>query len=165
MPVPRLKFEVIDSRSNPNIKFPRILFQLTERLSNWKEFWVRVFLPQYLETVQQNFITEGELVGGWPDLNPAYTAWKARHFPSRKILELTGRLRRSLMPGVGETTGAGSDTVLRVGPRELVVGTRVPYARWHAETRPFLPPVKISDYSPSIRRWILENDASRPGRS
>jgi hypothetical protein len=161
MPVPRLKFEVIDSRTDPNIRFPRLLFQLTDRLGNWKEFWVRIFLPRYLELVQQNFITEGELVGGWPDLNPAYAAWKARHFPGRKILELTRRLRESLMPGAGGTSGLGSDTVLRVGPRELTIGTRVPYARWHAVTRPFLPPVKVSDFNPLIREWMLGRDANR----
>jgi hypothetical protein len=162
MLVPRLKLEVIDSRTNPGIRFPRTLFQLTERLGNWKEFWVRVFLPRYLETVQQNFITEGELVGGWPDLNPTYAAWKARHFPGRKILELTRRLRRSLMPGVSGTSGAGSDTVLQVRPRELVIGTRVPYARWHADSRPFLLRVRVADYRKVIRDWMLEHDGRRP---
>ncbi len=158
VPGPRLRVEIIDSRTDPGVKFPRVLFQLTDRLSNWKEFWVRFFLPRYLETVQQNFVTEGELVGGWPDLNPAYAAWKARHFPGRKILELTRRLRNSLMPGAAGTSGGGSDTVLQVGPRELVVGTRVPYARWHTENRPFLPPVKVSDYTPLIREWMLGRD-------
>ena len=162
MPVPRLKFEILDSRTDPNIRFPRVLFQLTEKLSNWREFWARFFLPYYLERVQQNFITEGELVGGWPGLNPVYAAWKARHFPGTKILELTGRLRRSLMPGAEGTSGYGSDTVLRAGPRELVIGTRVEYARWHAERRPFLPDVSITEANKLIRQWMLEHDGRRP---
>lgn len=158
MPVPKIKLEVIDSRVDPKIKFPRALFRLSERLDNWKEFWIRVFLPRYLETVQQNFFTEGELVGGWPDLDPAYRAWKARHFPGTKILELTQRLRRSLAPGASGTSGGSSDTVLKVGPRELIVGTRVPYARWHAKRRPFLTPIRVADWKPVIRAWMLEHD-------
>jgi len=157
VPVPRLKIEIIEG-----VRFPRALFSLSDRLKNWREFWIRVFLPRYLEQVQQNFATEGELVGGWPDLDPEYAAWKARHFPGRKILELHRRLRNSLMPGASGTSGAGSDTVLRVRPTELVVGTRVPYAKYHEANRPFLPKIRVADYAPLIREWMLEHDARRP---
>jgi hypothetical protein len=159
--VPKLKLTILDSTTQPGIRFPRAVFQLTDRLQNWKEFWVRVFLPSYLMEVQQNFATEGDLVGGWPDLNPGYAAWKARHFPGRKILELTRRLRNSLMPGATGSSGGGSDTVLKIGPRALEIGTRVPYAAKVDETRQILPPVRMKDWQPIIREWILLSDERR----
>lgn len=157
---PKFKIELIDSQSNPAIRFPRALFRLTERISNWKEFWIKFFIPRYLNEVQQNFATEGELVGGWPDLSPEYAAWKARHFPGRRILELHRRLQMSLMPGAAGTSGGGSDTVLRVGPRQMEIGTRVPYARFVDRERQFLVPVRMKEWEPLIKRWILENDGS-----
>jgi hypothetical protein len=158
---PKLKLEIIDSQSNPGIRFPRALFQLTDRLQNWKDFWIGIFLPSYLMEVQQNFATEGDLVGGWPDLNPGYAAWKARHFPGRKILELTRRLRNSLMPGAAGSSGAGSDTVLRVGPKQLEIGTRVPYAAKVDETRQILVPIDMKNWTPIIREWIMQTENAR----
>jgi hypothetical protein len=158
---PKLTLEVLDSRTVPGIRFPRALFELTDRLQNWKDFWIGIFLPSYLMEVQQNFATEGDAVGGWPDLSPGYAAWKARHFPGRKILELTRRLQNSLMPGAAGTSGAGSDTVLRVRPTQLEIGTRVPYAARVSETRPFLVDVDMKKWTPIIREWILQTEHGR----
>ena len=131
---------------------PSQLLSLTKRLGSWKQFWTVVFIPRYLELVQQNFETEGELSGyvsGWPDLEPAYAAWKARHFPGRKILERTRRLRESLAPGASKT-----EQLLQAGPRELRIGTRVYYGRFVVARRPFLPRVVMKEWTPLFRDWI-----------
>jgi hypothetical protein len=102
--------------------------------------------------VQQNFETEGELVGGWPDLEPGYAAWKARHFPGRKILERTRRLRSSLAHGA-----VGSDTVLQVRPLEFRFGTRVPWGKWvRYHNREFLPPIVKKDWAPLVNQYFKE---------
>ena len=153
--LPRIRVELIDSTVDSKIRFPRVLFTISDRLKDWREFWIRYFLPRYLNLVQQNFATEGELVGGWEPLNPDYAAWKAKKFPGRLIMELSRRLRRSLAPGVEGSSGLGSDQIIQVRATELVVGTRVPYARW--QTRQFMVPVRVRDTNAWIREWMLRD--------
>lgn len=62
--------------------------------------------------------------GKWPALSPKYKAWKERHFPGRKIMELTGRSKRSL---VGRT----GDSIVQYSPKRLVIGSSVPYLPFH----------------------------------
>ena len=150
----KLKAELVErSGTVGNIPFASKLITFNKSIKDWRGFWATVFIPRYIEEIQQNFETEGELSGytfGWPDLNPAYAAWKARHFPGTKILERTRRLRESL------AHGGNSDTVIEAGPRTLRFGTRVWYARFHQDTRPFLPRVTIDRWSPLAREWVMQ---------
>lgn len=146
-----IKAELLSGR-NANggpYRLPSALLTFATDLTEWKPFWLKTFMPRYLEQVQQNFETEGGLVGGWPGLNPQYAAWKARHFPGTKILERTRRLRNSLVPGA-----TGDDTVIQAGPLNFRVGTRVPAGRFVVAKRPFLPPIKIEDWTPAIREFV-----------
>lgn len=137
-------------------KIPRFVAAISERLKDWKSFWVGVFLPWYQEEVQQNFETEGELTRyGWPDLNPAYAQWKSRHFPGTKIMERTRRLRNSL--AVGAT---GPDTYVQVRPLEAGIGTRVPYAKYANRTRQILPFVNQQRLKQLHTAWV-ENEARK----
>lgn len=134
-------------------KAPSILVKFSQRLQDWRGFWARVFIPIYINDVQQNFETEGELStpGGWPGLEAPYAAWKARHFPGTKILERTRRLRESLsLSGVG-----GRDQLLQARPTELRFGTKVLYARFHTTRRPFMPPVTNAKWKPIIERYVV----------
>lgn len=73
---------------------------------------------------REQFGTQGRRYGsGWSPLSPKYGAWKAKVRPGKPILEFDGLLRESLTQrpfGVDEVTGKG-----------MVVGTGVPYARYH----------------------------------
>ncbi|MDD3494065.1 MAG: phage virion morphogenesis protein [Candidatus Thermoplasmatota archaeon] len=78
---------------------------------------------------------------GWEDLSPAYAAWKAKHYPTAGVLELTGTLKKSLTARTG-------DTIVRKEPGGVKVGTRVPYAAYHQEgtkNLPPRPPMALSD--------------------
>jgi len=78
---------------------------------------------------------------GWEDLSPAYAAWKAKHYPTAGVLELTGTLKRSLTVGT-------VDTIVRKEYGGVKVGTRVPYAVYHQEgtkNLPSRPPMALSD--------------------
>jgi hypothetical protein len=49
------------------------------------------------------FRTEGAVnaSGQWKPLSPRYAAWKAKRYPGRRILRLTGKLRSSLVKSGG----------------------------------------------------------------
>lgn len=88
----------------------------------------------YLDAVETKaFSSEGASTQGgkWRPLTARYRRWKERAFPGRTILELTGRLRESVV-------GSTPDTVAERTATRLVYGTRVPYAHVHQRTRPFL---------------------------
>jgi len=94
---------------------------------------------------ERQFSTEGSLSGGWAPLSPNYAAWKARHYPGTKILELTGALRDSLAGGPGYIDDRQADA--------LRLGTSVPYGRYHqvGGRMPKRPPIAITD--DMKKRW------------
>lgn len=56
--------------------------------------------------------------GSFAQLKPRYRAWKDRYFPARRILELTGELKKSLTTEEGEF-------FMEAGPMNLTVGSRL----------------------------------------
>ncbi len=106
---------------------------------------------EFFESMANVFSAEGafEERSRWQELSPAYAKWKARHFPGRKILERTGRMKRSL------TTKGGPDNVLEITPKSLSVGTRVPYAMYHQKGTSRMPMRKIIELTNAQkRRWV-----------
>lgn len=73
-------------------------------------------VPVVAGAIERNFEQEGR-PRPWAPLSPRYARWKERFAPGRGILELTGRLRRSI--------------VARVEGEVLVASTDVPYAAAH----------------------------------
>lgn len=102
-------------------------------------FWRDVLAPFFFEQVQRAFDTEGAATGSrWARLSPAYATWKRRHFPGRKILERSGRLRRSLRWNTGRFSvggrgNVGPEGIYRPFPDALEVGTSVPYGIYHQQ--------------------------------
>lgn len=94
---------------------------------------------RFMARERRLFATEGRSGGeAWPRLSEEYRRWKARRFPGRKIMQRTGRLRRSL-------TSKGGRHVLEstLPPRvSVTVGTSVKYAAYHIDGSP-------------IRNWNL----------
>lgn len=109
--------------------------------------------------MRQRFETEGAggPSGPWKGLSPRYGAWKARHFPGRKILfgpdrrgHEGGALMRSLT-----TDGAGS--VVEYGPNRVFIGSTLPYAEFHqtgTATMPRRAPIEPSDRD--VAQWTSE---------
>lgn len=111
-------------------------------IQDFRPFWNTTLAPRFFDDVQTNFDREGKLVGGWAPLSPAYRAWKRQHYPGRKILERTLRLRRSLMwhggrfsPGGGRGN-LGPGGIYRPTPFDVTLGTSVPYAHYHQQGAP-----------------------------
>jgi hypothetical protein len=99
-----------------------------QRIRDFRPFWIEYFAPAYSRLLQRNFETEGEMVGGWAPLSPAYAAWKAAHYPGKTILRRTDALFRSLNFERGQPGPGG---IFIAEARSLVVGTSVPYAQYH----------------------------------
>lgn len=68
--------------------------------------------------------------GQYPPLSPAYAQDKRRRLGSLPIMVASGRLRDSI-------SGApNSDSILRIGKKTLILGTKVPYGIYHQSDRP-----------------------------
>ena len=69
----------------------RNIDQLSENLTqgfDWESL-----APMVAEAADRIFASEGH--GGWPQLSEAYARWKARNFPDKGLLELTGAYRNA----------------------------------------------------------------------
>ena len=69
----------------------RNIDQLSENLTqgfDWESL-----APMVAEAADRIFASEGH--GGWPQLSEAYARWKARNFPGKGILDLTGAYRNA----------------------------------------------------------------------
>lgn len=92
---------------------------------------------RFFEGEQQQFQTEGGWgSGGWRPLSTeepprgGYAGWKARRYPGRPIMVVSGKLKRSL------TQPGAEGSIALVFPTSLTLGTRIPYAIYHQSTRP-----------------------------
>jgi len=95
---------------------------------------------EFFKAEKKQFATEGGFgSAGWPKLSPEYRKWKRKHYPGKKILELKGRLKRSLTTSMG-------DSILQVerSGRRLTMGSTDPKAKYHqhgTSKMPKRPPI------------------------
>ncbi|ASX98685.1 minor tail protein [Arthrobacter phage Colucci] len=114
------------------------------------------------EIWRRQFAQEGAYTGTtWAALSPPYAKWKARHFPGKPILQLSGDLMESLTErpfGVDEITH-----------NQAVIGTAVSYSGWHqhgTETMPARPIVQQPSeadrlqYAKFLQQWIVKGHIS-----
>lgn len=81
----------------------------------------------WTQRINKAFESTGGSIGErWEPLSPAYALWKGRHYPGRPLLVLKGRMKRSL------TKDTSRDMIFsRKGGRQLIIGTRISYAKFH----------------------------------
>lgn len=89
------------------------------------------------ENEERIFETEGAAFGGtrWARLSEPYRTQKMRRFKTfgrDKILQATGKLKRSV-------TGAGGRSFVERAGNELRIGTRLPYAQFHETGTSIMP--------------------------
>lgn len=115
--------------------------QFGEALSDLRPYWPAVTVT-VREILSESFESEGQSGRGgrWPNLEPPYEAWKARHYPGRKILERTGELKASLIGGPGGR--------VTYGRTSMEVASDVPYGSFHQEGK---GQKKRSPWSPTDR--------------
>jgi hypothetical protein len=79
----------------------------------------QMFRPIWQDSIRKVFAAEG-LPAPWPELSPAYAAWKSKKYPGKPMMRATDRLYESL---VADTR----DTIWEATPRTIRFGTRVQY--------------------------------------
>jgi phage gpG-like protein len=145
------------------------LSAIRTRVQDLTPFWRDVFAPYYFGLVQEGFDLEADVERkqGWEPLSPTYAAWKAKHFPNTTILVREGRLRESVR---WDGAQLGPDGVFLPSPQSVVVGTNVPYGRYHQRgtdrmpARPFLPTPRVSDFAPALKAWLYGYTYGQGGR-
>lgn len=99
------------------------LEKVARRIGDLREFWREYWGPAFFELVQQNFSTEGGLVGGWRALSPRYAAWKIAHFGRLPILQLSRAMQSSFNIGARNNVFKVTKTRVEAGSRDR----KVPY--------------------------------------
>ena len=137
------------------------LSRFGERIKNFKPFWMEYVAPTLYRDIRRNFETQGSYVGGWRPLSPAYASWKARHYPGKTILRRTDALFRSL-----QFDGAqpGPEGIFVADETSMVLGTSVPYAKYHqfggrARRFLFLPTQARSIYGRLLHAFAVDQAA------
>jgi hypothetical protein len=130
------------------------LKELYSEISDLSTFYKKWFVPQYLRDVQENFATQGGLVGGWAPLSPEYNRWKQKHYPGKLINYLQGRLQRSM----GEK-GRSKYLQIEIQQRQAVITNLHPHAIWVQVHRPFMIPSSMLNsrvYSGLLNQYLEE---------
>lgn len=112
----------------------------------------RKIRDRFYEGEEQQFGTEGSWgSGGWPPLSTRYAAGKARQHPGKPIMEITGKLKRSL------TQSGAEGNIENISRDTLSLGTSIAYAIYHQSTEPrtTLPRRPLIELPESERReWM-----------
>ena len=94
--------------------------------------------PTVAEAADNIFASEGR--GGWPQLSEAYARWKARHYPGKGILELTGAYRNAA------TQIGAPHNIVEVGDDHLTYGVEgLDYPAFHESGTNRLPARPVFD--------------------
>jgi hypothetical protein len=130
------------------------LKELYSEISDLSPFFKKWFVPQYLRDVQENFATQGGLVGGWAPLSPDYNRWKQSKYPGKLINYLKGRLQRSM----GEK-GRSKYLVIEIQQRQAVMTNLLPHAPYVQWERKFMIPSGMLNsrvYSGLLNQYLEE---------
>lgn len=102
------------------------LQRFQHEIEDWRPFWDDYFAPAWFRHMTNQFETEGRATGeAWAPLSANYERWKRKHYPGRKILERTGRLRAAL------TDRRAEGAIFDSNKDQLTIGVHTPYAIFH----------------------------------
>lgn len=119
-----------DAKVNPRIKEMEQMLTLQQR--DVAEMLKKTD-RRFTGNMRRLFATQGASGGeSWRPLSARYKRWKDRHYPGRKIMARTGKLRRSL----GSKSDSRHFARAFLQPRAtLKMGTTVRYAAYHVDDR------------------------------
>lgn len=122
------------------LEFDRKFSRFGEGLDDFDKLgiWEKV-AKDFYEIEQDAFQSDGH--GKWPPLSAKYAEWKAINFPFMPIMRRTQSLYFSL-------TRRGEGSVYDAKPKELTLGSSIPYARFHmtrGRRRPARKPIDMRE--------------------
>lgn len=125
--------------------------RIEQHISDFRSIWPEV-AREIFAINREQLDSEGAAgaSGKYAALSPAYQRFKAIQFPGQPILQASGDLYASL------TDMEAPDAIFRPGKDELVIGSKVPYARAHQRGNPSrnLPARPIFSFSEPQKRRI-----------
>lgn len=138
----------------------RTIARMQDRVEDATPVW-ETLVGRFIALEKRQFATQGAAAsGGWAPLSPRYAAWKARHYPGKKILERTGALKRSLtqrpLP------------IEDLKPDSMVIGSDNEIGGYHQSGTDRMPrrrPVELTesarrDWVKRIQRYVLTGGVS-----
>lgn len=133
----------------------RAFLGIERGISDLRPAWPDV-ATAFFEIEQKLFWNEGH--GQWPELSPAYAAWKEKHYPFMPLMQRERDLYFSL------TRKGAEHQVYEESDQELVIGTDLPYAQAHMQryrTRPARPPILFREedkrkLSKALQRYMVK---------
>jgi phage gpG-like protein len=109
----------------------------------------REIVKDFYKIEKKQFESEGGYgSGGWQPLSPRYAAWKAKKYPGRPLMVVSGLLKESLL-------GENPYSIENVTPKSMEVGTVVNFAVYHQKgtcKMPARPLIQLTDADK--KRWI-----------
>lgn len=130
------------------VQIDRTLARAVEAVNDLRPVW-EVLANRFAAMETRQFATEGAYGSGdrWAALSPRYAAWKARHYPGKTILRRTDDLHRSLTK-----RPLGVEVI---EPQFMVLGSAVPYGRYHQHGGGNLPRRRPVEFPEAERReWV-----------
>lgn len=103
--------------------------------------------------IEKKMFVRGGRPRKWKALDPVYAAWKAKNYPGRPTMILTGDLMRSLI-------SLGGEHIQNILPQELTIGTSNPKGDWHHNGKGNLPKRRLISPTPAdTTNWttIIKN--------
>jgi len=134
-----------------DVQLDRAITRFSEGVSDYRPIWPLIY-GEFQAEVKGQFETEGAQGGAaWAPLSGAYSAWKVRTYPGKPILERTGDLKRSL------TERDAPGAVFRPEPRQLTMGSDVPYAVYHQKGTGKMPARPEIELTEKWKREVMRN--------
>lgn len=133
----------------------RTLADLEENVEDARPVWDAI-ADSLVRAERRQFATEGGYAsGGWAPLSPNYAAWKARHYPGKKILHREGDLEGSLT-----RRPLGIEVI---EPSFAVLGSDVEHGKYHQgglgrnpQRRPVELPASLRrEWAKKIQRFVM----------
>jgi phage gpG-like protein len=151
----------IEIQSSGEAELIRGFNQIEEVVRDMRPVWKDV-KPVLFDIEKKLFDSEGGTgkSGKWKSLSKSYSEIKQKAFGNKKILEASGKLRKSL-------TSDTSDTIFEGNQTDLEFGSKLPQFRGHmkgyaAKNLPVRKPVDISDQARErIGRTVRKSLLSR----
>jgi phage gpG-like protein len=129
----------IDLKIAGDVQLRRSLIRISDRLGDLRP-GLEDIADLIAEDLAKRFVSQNSpSLGRWPPLTPAYRRWKQKHYPGRRILTLTGALKKDYTQ---RPFGYEKFT-----PHTFSMGSHLPYAAAHQDGLGHMPrrPVELSD--------------------